>query len=394
MEVSDQLSRPWESPWLHLGRSPSDPLVPERLLPKGPGVVIGSGGSTGGRRLCLQPAAHLDRSAAATADWLRTIGLDPAACLTLNPLPMHHVSGLMPWWRSRCWGSPHAPLAPDLMKRPEALVRHCSELPDWQGCVRLLSLVPTQLARLMEQPAGEAWLQGFAVIWVGGAALPEALAVRAREMGIRLAPCYGATETAAMVTALPPERFLAGAAGCGDPLSDVDLRLTEAGGLQVRTDRLACGCWSPDQPDRIAPLADAEGWWSSGDRAVIGERGLQLIGRIDSAVQSGGETVFPEQLEQRLMEAARGQRLPLTAVLLLGVDDDEWGARLVALIRPEVGCSEANLLAALQTLTADWMAAERPRRWVLCPDLAASDAGKWRRDQWLRWLKRVDAAEA
>ena len=94
------------------------------------------------------------------------------------------------------------------------------------------------------------------------------------------------------------------------------------------------------------------------------------------------------------MEAARGQRLPLTAVLLLGVDDDEWGARLVALIRPEVGCSEANLLAALQTLTADWMAAERPRRWVLCPDLAASDAGKWRRDQWLRWLKRVDAAEA
>ena len=141
-------------------------------------------------------------------------------------------------------------------------------------------------------------------------------------------------------------------------------------------------------------MADAEGWWSSGDRAVIGEGGLQVIGRIDTAVQSGGETVFPEQLEQRLMEAARRQRLPLAAVLLLGVDDDEWGARLLALIRPEVGCSEKDLLAALQTLTIDWMAAERPSRWVLCPDLAASDAGKWRRDHWLRWLKHVDAAEA
>ena len=49
MEASALLSRPGESEWLQLG----DPPVPERLLPKGPGVVIGSGGSTGGRRLCL-----------------------------------------------------------------------------------------------------------------------------------------------------------------------------------------------------------------------------------------------------------------------------------------------------------------------------------------------------
>ena len=119
-----------------------------------------------------------------------------------------------------------------------------------------------------------------------------------------------------------------------------------------------------------------------------------MIGRIDTAVQSGGETVFPEQLEQRLMEAARRQRLPLAAVVLLGVDDGEWGARLVALIRPEAGCSEMDLLAALQRVTHGWIAAERPRRWVLCPDLAASDAGKWHRDHWRRWLQRVDASEA
>lgn len=121
---------------------------------------------------------------------------------------------------------------------------------------------------------------------------------------------------------------------------------------------------------------------------------MQLLGRLDSAVQSGGETVFPEQLEQRLMEAARRQRLPLAAVLLLGVDDGEWGARLVALIRPQAGCSEVDLLASLQAVTVDWMAAERPRRWVLCAELAVSDAGKWRRDHWRRWLERVDAAEA
>jgi O-succinylbenzoic acid--CoA ligase len=94
-----------------------------------------------------------------------------------------------------------------LLRDPEALVE-AVVLPDQPV---LISLVPTQLARLMAVPQARAWLRQLAVVWVGGAALPEALAAQARSAGIRLAPCYGATETAAMVSALPPGQFLAGA---------------------------------------------------------------------------------------------------------------------------------------------------------------------------------------
>jgi O-succinylbenzoic acid--CoA ligase len=323
---------------------------------------------------------------------LTGIGLDPASTLLLNPLPLAHVSGLMPWWRARCWGAGHQPLAPGLMKTPTELLAFCQGLPAWGKNPVVLSLVPTQLVRLLAHPDGVAFLQQLQLIWIGGAALSASLADQARALQLPLAPCYGSTETAAMVAALPPDRFLAGELGCGDPLIDVELRLAADGALQVRTDRLALGRWCADQPDRSdrwEPLRDADGWWCSGDRASL-IPGLQIAGRIDGAIHSGGETVFPEQLEERLMAAIQSASLPVGAVLLLGVDDPEWGQRLVALV-----CStDAAVLPRLEALTLSWSPAETPRRWLLCPDLAPSALGKWQRQRWREWLERLDAAEA
>ena len=373
--------------WVPL--SPDADAAPIAQLPPGPGVVVRSGGSSGGSRCCAQPSLHLDRSAAATAHWLTGIGLDSASTLLLNPLPLAHVSGLMPWWRARCWGARHQQLAPGLMKTPSDLLAFCQGLPAWGTAPALLSLVPTQLARLLAHSDGMAFLQQLQLIWIGGAALPPLLAQQARALQLPLAPCYGSTETAAMVAALPPARFLAGEPGCGDPLVDVELRLAADGALQVRTDRLALGRWRVDQPERWEKLTDADGWWRSGDRAAL-TPGLQIAGRIDGAIHSGGVTVFPEQLELRLMAAMQAASLPASAVLLLGVDDPEWGQRLVAL----VGSSDAAVLQRLEALTRPWPAAETPRRWLLCPDLAPSALGKWQRQRWREWLERLDAAEA
>ena len=373
--------------WVTL--SPEADAAPIDQLPPGPGVLVRSGGSSGGSRCCAQPLDHLDRSAAATAHWLMGMALDPAATLLLNPLPMAHVSGLMPWWRARCWGASHQQLQPGLMKTPTELLAFCQGLPAWRTTSALLSLVPTQLARLLAHPDGVAFLQQLQLIWIGGAALPPPLADQARALQLPLAPCYGSTETAAMVTALPPDRFLAGEPGCGDPLMDVELRLAADGALQVRTDRLALGRWSADQPDRFEQLKDADGWWRSGDRAAF-TPGLQIMGRMDGAIHSGGETVFPEQLEQRLMAAAQAVSVPVSAVLLLGVDDSEWGQRLVAL----VGSADAAVLPRLMALTRSWSPAETPRRWVLCPALAPSVLGKWQRQRWRNWLERLDSAKA
>jgi O-succinylbenzoic acid--CoA ligase len=113
---------------------------------------------------------------------------------------------------------------------------------------------------------------------------------------------------------------------------------------------------------------------------------LTVLGRLDGALQSGAETVFPEELEGRMVAAAEGRGLPLEAVLLLGQPEAEWGERLLALVRPRPGADGAALIIALEQLTAPWRPADRPRRWHLCGELAPNAAGKWERSRWRRWL--------
>ena len=394
-----------ERNWLHLQamQAGGSPAAEELVVPgfdgslEG-GVVLASGGSQGGRSLCLQPWTHLDRSAAATGRWLEGIGLCPEGLMLLNPLPLHHISGLMPWWRSRLWGAQHVSLPPPLMKDPPSLLAACRDLPGWGQKPAVVSLVPTQLKRLLDHPEGMAWLQHLALVWVGGAGLPAPLAERARELGICLAPCYGATETAAMVVAQAPAQFLQGQLGCGAPLDDVELQLDPAGVLRVRTQRLALARW---REGRLESLADDEGWWCSGDAAALitagdGALNVQIQGRIDGAIHSGAETVFPEQLSQRLLHQAQEQGLPLEAVLLLPIASQEWGQRLVALVRCRDGWIEAegwaSVQASLRWMTSGWLPAEKPMEWLECAALEPSLEGKWERGRWQRWLESQESS--
>ena len=357
--------------------------------PPGPGLVLSTGGSSGGRQLCLHPLSNLDRSAQACGSWLEMIGLEPASTLVWNPLPFQHVSGLMPWWRARQWGADHAWISPALIKQPALLLKFCRRHRGWRKRPMVLSLVPTQLRRLLADPCGRSWLGEMAVIWVGGAALPADLADPSRDLGIRLAPCYGATETAAMVTAQVPLDFLAGMGGCGRPLDGVRLRLNQQGALAVHCDRLALA--RLDGTGGLCALSDATGWWHSADLAELEgsatDPQLHLLGRIDDAIHSGGVTVFPSQLEQRLLTEARNQGLPLDAVLLLGLVNREWGERLVALVRWSSIDVSSDGLDRLRSLVSDWPAPERPLHWVQCQELECSAAGKWERARWQNWLE-------
>jgi O-succinylbenzoic acid--CoA ligase len=369
--------------------------------PLGPAVVLGSGGSAGGRRWVQLGVAGLEASADGLGQWLQEQGVDPATCLWLDPLPLHHVSGLMPWLRARRLGGRLLWLAPPLLRDPAALAHACP-LPADQPA--LLSLVPTQLRRLLEHRAGEDWLRGCRVIWVGGAALPQDLAESCRRLELPLSPCYGSSETGAMVTALAPERFLAGESGCGAALPHAQLRIDPASAaVQVRAASLALG---EHVAGRFQPLLLDEGWWSSGDRGRWGVAGgLELLGRGDGAINSGGETVFPEQVELRLTAAARDAGLPLRHLLLLAEPDPLWGERLVALVRAErfalsdVGAlngardgaldgTDGALIASLVALAAALPPSQRPRRWLACHELAPSPLGKWQRQRWRDWLQQ------
>ena len=379
--------------WVHLLGSAAQPepqvLEPDVLnWPSGPGLVLSTGGSSGGRQLCLHPSSNLDRSAQACGMWLETIGLEPASTLVWNPLPFQHVSGLMPWWRARLWSAAHAWIPPDLIKQPGLLLNQSLRHPGWKRRPMVLSLVPTQLRRLLADPAGRSWLSEMAVIWVGGAALPADLVNQSRDLGIRLAPCYGATETAAMVTAQAPREFLAGQGGCGRSLDGVRLQLNQQGALAVHCDRLAVA--RLDEAGGLCAVTDAQGWWHSADLAELEgsptDPQLHLLGRLDGAIQSGGVTVFPAQLEQRLLTDARQQGLPLDAVLLLGLANREWGERLVALIRWSSVEPPSDGFECLRRLVSNWPAPERPLHWVQCQELERSSAGKWERARWQQWL--------
>lgn len=387
--------------WVRLlpsGVQPERPFLDVDGLdwPPGPGVVLSTGGSSGGRQLCLHPLSNLDRSSQACGSWLQTLGLEPASTLVWNPLPFQHVSGLMPWWRAHQWGADHAWISPALIKQPALLLKHTLQHPSWQRRLMLLSLVPTQLRRLLADPYGRSWLAEMAVIWVGGAALPTDLADQSRDLGIRLAPCYGATETAAMVTAQAPLDFLAGIGGCGRPLDRVRLRLNQQGALAVHCDRLAVA--RLDETGGLSALSDANGWWQSADLAELEgsptDPQLHLLGRIDDAIHSGGVTVFPSQLEQRLLREARKQGLPLDAVLLLGLVNREWGERLVALVRWSSADVSSDAFDCLRRLVSEWSAPERPLDWIQCQELECSAAGKWERARWQNWLSAHQSAQS
>ena len=339
-------------------------------------VVVGSGGSSGQRRWCVQPLDHLQRAAQALVGWPGGVcgpgQRVPALSLAglANPLPLHHVSGLMPPLRSQALGIPHRFLSRRQWRD--------GQRPSLQGWG--LVLVPSQLQWLMVAPGGVDWLRQLSCCWVGGAPLSPTLAQEARRSGLNLSPCYGSTETCAMVTALAPQQFLAGVEGYGMPLPHVALRSVPvadspgAGILEIRTSVLTPGFLVDGH---LLPLPLEKGWWRTTDSARLEPHGLQVLGRLDGAINSGGETVFPEEVEAGLVGLDG-----LEAVLVVGVEDVHWGQRLVALYRGTVA------VAVLEKAVAGCPPAQRPKQWLHCPRLAPNGQGKWERRRWQAWAER------
>ncbi len=361
------------------------------LLPEGPGVIIKSGGSSGAANHCLHTCKNLDLSAFATGQWLLNQGINPKDCLILNPLPMHHLSGLMPWWRSRCWKAEHKWIPPALMRDPIALEKECRFLLSEKKKPAVISLVPTQLERLVKHEIGLKWLKAFAVIWVGGAAISKSLGNLARKNKLRLAPCYGTTETAAMITAMRPIDFLTGGSGCGSPLDDVEIDLSNSNTLKVRTNRLAKYRLIHN---KLEIICDKNGWWQSGDIAQLihktSSTELHLKGRIDNAINSGGETIYPEQIEMRLIKSIKKKSLPVEELLISPITDKEWGERLVLIFRLESNGfikKEDKIIPLLKAICLQFPAHERPLFYLICNKLRANEAGKIERKRWRLWAQ-------
>lgn len=302
-------------------------------------VIIATSGSTDGTgRLVGLSADAIEASAHATAS--RTAG--PGQWIT--SLPVHGIAGFQVVTRSVLAGTVpvvHAPAA----GFDRALFEACLARLE-PGRPHYLSLVPTQLHRIVaEHPR---LLATFAAVLVGGAPLPDSLARRAADAGVRLVATYGSTETAG---------------GCvydGVPLDGVRVRIVD-GTVQVGGATLATRYLdTPDQPFEV----DAAGrWLRTHDAAAWVDGRLRVWGRTDDVLISGGANVNPHEVEAALA-VLTGQWV------VVGVPDPEWGQRVVA-----VGTGDADL-AAVQAATAHLSAPSRPKAVVHVDALPLRPTGK------------------
>jgi O-succinylbenzoic acid--CoA ligase len=179
---------------------------------------------------------------------------------------------------------------------------------------RYTALVPTQLVRLLD--AGGAALdalRGFDAVLVGGAACPPALLRRARGHGVAVVTTYGMTETAG---------------GCvydGRPLDGVRLRIVPSGRIELAGPTLALG-YRLD-PDATA-AAFVDGWFRTDDAGTVSTDGtLDVLGRLDDVIVTGGHKVAPALVERALATAPG-----VAEACVVGLPDSVWGELVAAAV--------------------------------------------------------------
>lgn len=375
-EVADAIGRAGATLLLHgTDKPPALPglpacdlrtLVPGAAAPisaPGPGeLVLATSGTTGRPGLVRLPAAALLASAAA---WNAVL---PPATAWLLSLGLGHVAGIGIVLRAALADVPLVlpaegaalPEAADEARRSGLALSH-------------VSVVPTQLARLLDRGAGVP--AELRALLLGGGPIDPALLRRALAAGWPAIPTYGLTEAASGVTAALPAAALADPQSAGRPLPGMEIRITDPadpariladgceGEIQVRGAALAAGLL--DEPERWAARRTAEGYLRTGDLGVRTPAGaLRVTGRIDDLIVRNGENIAPAEVEA-VLAAVPGVR----EVAVVGVPDPVAGARPVAAVVTGAGAdpSDADLLAAAAAALAPFRVPARIVRLAALP---------------------------
>ncbi len=284
-----------------------------------PAAILYTSGTTGAPKGCCLGAAAFEASARAAARHLAPPGDARAAGVArwLVCLPCFHVGGLQILVRGVLFGNSvvvHERFDPER-------VSHAFD----HGSIHAVSLVPTMLEAILDARRDAPTPATLRLVLLGGAPASPELIARARAAGVPLAPTYGLTETCSQVATAPPGDLEPGL----PPLPGVTLRIDgatrpgDAGEILVRSETLMKGYW--ERPDATAE-ALRHGWLHTGDEGRIDERGrLHVLDRRSDLIVSGGENVYPAEIE-----AVLRQHAAVADAAVVSIPDARFGARPLA----------------------------------------------------------------
>lgn len=329
-----------------------------KTIPDPVSLIIATSGSSGTPKGVMLNAANLAAAVTASREHLPLRPGDRwLACL-----PLFHIGGLSILLRA--------------VQAAATVVLHSrfDAARVWQALhegVTHLSLVPAMLAGLLEVAAGRRPPATLRVVLIGGAALSPALRQRALSLGWPLCISYGMSETASQVAT----RCLGGEGNVGSlgrPLRGVTLQLLDSEGrpgategrVRLRGPMVMAGYANPG----LRPGDGLEdGWFTTGDIGRLTPEGeLEIAGRADDLLVSGGENIHPQQVEALLAPFPA-----LQEVGVIGLPDPVWGVIVTAVV---VGNFE---LATLQRWCEERLSGPlKPRAFLQVAALPRTASGK------------------
>ena len=334
-----------------------------------PGVIINSSGSINMPKHCYHSIANLNQSAKYCGKWLEEQDFDLSNIIIFNTLPLSHISGFMPLWRSKIWECEYINISPKIIKESKYLLEKTLKIKGKSRKILITSLVPTQLYRLLLNKDGINWLNLFDLIWVGGASVSKNILKKCIKEKINLSPCYGATETAAMISSLKPREFLNGNLNDGEILKDINVRINEKNLIEIKTERIGK---EVSQSSEIKDFKNIDGWWESGD---IGKKFIKnnkeyliVYGRVDNTINSGGEIVFLDLIKKRILDFITNEDLPVENFKFEKINDLIWGQRYRILINFKENTGNKNLFKSIKKLenfSETFQKFERPFEWIV-----------------------------
>jgi O-succinylbenzoic acid--CoA ligase len=287
-------------------------------------LVLYTSGTSGRPKGAVLSFDNLMASAAASIELLGSEASDR----WLLCMPLFHVGGLSILTRAALAGT-------SVVLHERFDPRRVSEALDAEGITQL-TLVATMLARLLEVRGARRAPASLRFVLVGGGPAPQPLLERARALGFPLAPTYGLTETASQAATRPPDAPVASeddlAAGLR-ALPGVEIRVVdrdrrslgegEEGEIEVRGPIVMAGYLR--DPEATARVLH-EGWLATGDMGRLDARGgLRVLDRRTDLVISGGENVYPAEVESVL-----DAHPDVVEVGVAGVADESYGQRPMA----------------------------------------------------------------